>query len=140
MNTFLLQLHSILRWVIILFLLMNIFGLFAGKRNMGWSKLLLISAHLTLVIGIYQYYLKLQELLSLYGSFGAIMKNNVARFWAVEHISGMILAIILITIGHVSLKKSGNTRKTAILYTIALLVILAVVPWPFREGIGRHWF
>jgi hypothetical protein len=52
----------------------------------------------------------------------------------------MLLAIILITIGHISLKKTGNTKKTALFYLIALIVIFAIAPWPFRNVISRPWF
>ena len=140
MYTGLLHLHSLLRWVIIILLIVNIVKLFGGNKVIALSKWLLISAHITLVLGLCQYFFGHMgfELFKAYGA--EVMKIAPLRFWAVEHITGMILAIALITIGHVSLKKTGNTKKTAILYTIAFIVILAVVPWPFRAGIGRPWF
>jgi len=140
MYTGLLHMHNFLRWVIILLLLFNIIKLLSGSIKLGASKWLLISAHITLVIGLYQYFFGNMGF-ALFKEYGSqVMKVAALRFWAVEHITGMIIAIALITVGHVSLKKTGNAKKTAILYIIALLVILAVVPWPFREGIGRPWF
>jgi membrane protein DedA with SNARE-associated domain len=74
----------------------------------------------------------------------AAMKDNVHRFWIVEHITGTILAVLLITIGRGVAKKSmpdaAKHKRSAIIYLIALIIILAVVPWPFRAGIGRPWF
>ena len=140
----LLHLHSFMRWVILLLLVINIIRLFSGNNSINLSKWLLISAHITLLVGLYQWAFGptwgLNSIMTR--GFGEVMKDPVARFFAVEHISGMLIAIALITIGHVSLKKTGNTKKTAILYTIALIIILAVVPWPFREliGSGRTWF
>jgi hypothetical protein len=67
------------------------------------------------------------------------MKDAATRFWAVEHISSMLIAIVLITIGHISLKKGGKPSLTATFYLIALLLILSAIPWPFRAGIGRPW-
>jgi hypothetical protein len=141
MYNFLLGLHSLLRWLILLLLVLNIIRLFSAKgpQKTGSSLLLLIFAHTTLLIGLYQYF---------FGGFGVslfqqgpqVMKDSALRFWAVEHITGMIVAIALITIGHLKLKKTGKARPTAILYLIALILILAVIPWPFREGIGRPWF
>lgn len=140
MYTGLLHLHNLLRWIIIILLLVNIFKLFSGNKSIGLSKWLLISAHITLVIGLYQYFFG-EMGFKLFKAYGAeTMKIAPVRFWAVEHITGMILAIALITIGHVSLKKGGTTKKTAILYTIAFVLIMAVVPWPFREGIARPLF
>src|ERR1700742_4272290 len=113
----LLLIHSFLRWVIIVLLLANILRLFSGRKNLRASRLLMMFSHVTLLIGLYQYYFSetvgLKGLLERMGSFSAIMKDNFARYWAVEHISGMILAIALITIGHISLKRSGKTTRTA---------------------------
>lgn len=141
MYTGLLHLHNLLRWIILVLLVINIIKTFNGNKSLGASKGLLISAHITLLLGLYQYFFGSMgfKLFTAYG-VAEVMKTASLRFWAVEHITGMIVAIILITIGHVSLKKSGNTKKTAILYTIALLLIIALVPWPFREGIGRALF
>jgi membrane protease YdiL (CAAX protease family) len=72
------------------------------------------------------------------------MKDSIQRFWAVEHLTGMIIAIVLITIAKGIAKKNLpdglKHTKTAVMLLVALIIILAVVPWPFREGIGRPWF
>jgi hypothetical protein len=65
------------------------------------------------------------------------MASSAIRFWAVEHISSMLIAIILITIGHIKYKKGGAHKTTLILYILALLLIVAAIPWPFRAEIGR---
>ena len=144
MATGLLHLHNILRWIILIFLIINIVGLFSGKVKLNLSKYLLIFSHITLLIGLYQYYFSetvgLKVMLEQKGSFGAIMQDSFSRFWAVEHFAGMLAAIIFITVGPISLKKSGNAKRTAVFYLLALMVILAVVPWPFREGIARPLF
>ncbi len=141
MYTGLLHLHNVLRWVILIALLLNIFKLLAGNRSIGLSKVLLISAHTTLLIGLYQYFTGPWgfHLISQMG-MGEVMKNSTFRFFAVEHIFGMIVAIALITVGHVKLKKGGATKTTAILYIIALIVILASIPWPFRASVARPLF
>ena len=63
------------------------------------------------------------------------MGNSVARFWAIEHILGMIVAIVLIHIGRVKVKKAASTptayRAAAILFGIALILMLGSTPWPF---------
>jgi hypothetical protein len=141
MTTGLVHLHNLLRWVVLIALLLTIVKLFLKQDALKISKVLLISAHTTLVLGLYQYF---------FGPVGfyfiktmgmaAAMKDKVARFWGVEHISTMLLAIVLITIGHVKYKKGGSPKTTLILYIIALLLIFAAVPWPFREGIARPWY
>ncbi len=135
----LLHLHNFLRWIILLFLLIALVQSFSKKPGLQKTSLwLLIAAHLTLLVGLYQYFTSAvgYKLIQTNG-FSAVMKDSVMRFWAVEHITGMLIAIILITIAR------GKARRgyyPTILYILALIIILAVVPWPFREGIARPWF
>lgn len=136
----LVHLHSTLRWVIILLLLWNIIKLFGGTNSIKQSKWLLISSHIMLLLGLYQYFFG-KFGFAYFKAYGAeVMKIASVRFWAVEHITGMIVAIALITVGHISLKKTGNTKKTALLYLIAFILIMLMVPWPFRAGIDRPLF
>jgi hypothetical protein len=138
MNTGLLHLHNLLRWVVLIALLVAIVSLILKKDSLKASKVLLISAHTTLVLGLYQYF---------FGTVGfffiktmgmaAAMKDKAVRFWAVEHIFTMLIAIVLITIGHVKYKKGGSPKTTLILYIIALLLIFSAIPWPFRAEIAR---
>jgi|ERR1700733_9568992 len=146
----LLFLHSLLRWVILLLALTAIYrsfiGMRAGKPFTAADKktglFLMISAHTTLLIGLYQWMVGpwgLQNILNM--GMAAVMKDPVYRFYAVEHMTGMIIAIVLITIGRgVSKKNIPDTlkhKKTFWFFLVALVIILASVPWPFLTGIGR---
>ena len=79
------------------------------------------------------------HLIELKGGFGEVMKDSFALFWVVEHITAMILAIVLITIAR-GKAKTLNFNAAKWLYLVALILLLAAIPWPFREGIGRPWF
>ncbi len=74
----------------------------------------------------------------------AAMKDKVARFFVVEHTIGMLLAIILVHIMYASVKKNiDDTAKFKKLFwysLISFIIILASIPWPFRELISRPWF
>jgi hypothetical protein len=118
----------------------------AGKPFTAADKkiglFLLIAAHTTLLIGLYQWLtgpLGLATIQSI--GFSAVMKDPVSRFYSVEHMTGMIIAIVLITIGRGVSKKNipdvVKHKKTFWFFLIALVIILASVPWPFRAGIGR---
>ncbi len=137
----LLHLHNFLRWVILFLLIVSLFQAF--RKNSGLQKTslwLLIVAHSTLLLGLYQWFAGDKGLKLIQASgFGNVMKDSVLRFWAVEHMTGMIIGIILITIARGKSKRS-NYSAASWLYLIALIIILASVPWPFREGIGRPWF
>lgn len=140
MYTYILYLHSILRWLILIFLVVNIIAIATSNAKIKYSKWLLISAHTNLLVGLYQYFAGDwgYSLIKQYG-FDAVMKNDTYRFWAVEHISGMIVAVIFITIGHSALKRSNN-KKANMFFVLALILIIAVIPWPFREAVGRPLF
>ncbi len=49
----------------------------------------------------------------------------------------MLIAIILITIGYRK-AKVGNAKGVFTYYLIALLLMLAAIPWPFR-ALGAGW-
>lgn len=137
----LLHLHNLLRWVILLLLLISIFQAFSKNRGLLKTSLfLLIIAHIQFLIGLYQWFAgSFGYNLIKSNGFGEVMKNSSQRFWAIEHITGMLIATALITIARGKVK-IGGYNAASWMYLIALIIILAVVPWPFREGIGRPWF
>ncbi len=147
----LLDVHSLLRWVVLILLFLNIIRHVTAKKRPyeGIDKKLglwlMITAHVMLLIGLYQYFAGNLgfNLFKQYGS--EVMKNSAYRFWAVEHITGMILAIILITMGRAVQHKPVNDKlrhkKALTYYFIALILILACIPWSFRgEDIARPLF
>lgn len=151
MYTGLLHLHNLLRWIILILLVVNIVRHFtaANKPFTATDKklglFLMIAAHTTLLLGIYQWFAGswgFQNIQNL--GMGVVMKDSVYRFWAVEHLTGTLIGIILITLGKGVAKKNFpdavKHKRSAILYLLALVIILAVVPWPFREAIARPWF
>lgn len=142
MESGLLHTHNLLRWIILVLLLVTIFHAFTRNNSIRKSSLwLLITAHITLLVGLYQWFtgnfgLKLIQNIGMKD----VMKTAALRFWAIEHIFGMILAITLITIAR-GKAKVLNYKAASWLYFIALLIILFSIPWPFRtEGVARPWF
>lgn len=149
----LLHLHNILRWVILILLLVAIAKSFSGMNGNrpftnGDKKVglfLMIAAHITLLVGLYQV---------LAGRYGiltnplpegtSIMKNKFYRFFLIEHPVSMLIAIILITIGRGQAKKNisdhAKHKKSFWFYVVALIFILVAVPWPFREVVARPLF
>ncbi len=152
MYNVILELHSLLRWVILVLLLVAIFrsysGMTAGKPFSAADKkvglFLMISAHTTLLIGLYLYFFGPWGFASIRSlGFGEVMKNKAYRFYAVEHIFGMLVAIVLITIGRGVAKKNipdlAKHKRTFWFMLVALVIILATIPWPFRAEITRPW-
>ncbi len=146
--------HSVGRWIVLLLLLFAIFNsLLAGNRPFIKSDnrlglLLTIFADLMLLVGLYLYFVGPwgYKMIEQAGGMGAVMKNATLRFYAVEHIAGMLIAIILIHIGKAQARKpigdKAKHKRTMIFYFLALLIIAVSIPWPFRPevGIGRGWY
>jgi mannose/fructose/N-acetylgalactosamine-specific phosphotransferase system component IID len=142
MLTGLIHLHSALRWVILILLLVSIVQAFSKNGSLQKTSLfLLIAAHITFLLGIFQYFAGDFgfKIIDRVGGFGNVMKDGFARFWVVEHLSAMLIAIVLITMARGKAKKQ-NYGAASWMYVIALILILAAVPWPFREAIARPWF
>ncbi len=117
------------------------------KSDNRLGLLLTIFSDLMLLIGAYLYFVgeRGYKLFATMGSMSAVMKDAYARFYAVEHMAGMLIAIVLIHIGkaqsHKSIGDRAKHRRTMIFYFLALLIILVSIPWPFRAiGIGRGWY
>lgn len=148
----LLHLHSFLRWIILIVLLVAVYRSFADRNKIftpGHRKtglLLMICADVMLLVGLYQWFTGPWGLKSIQANGMAnVMKNSRLRFFAVEHLIGMLIAIILIHTGYSYAKKnipdSVKHKRALLFYGLALLIILVSIPWPFRAvGAGRHWF
>jgi hypothetical protein len=146
----LLQVHSILRWVISVLLVLSIVQSFIGwikHREMreGDVKLWLftmISAHTTLLIGLILLFFGRIGILSAGLPEGVnLMQDKFYRFFWVEHPTGMLLATILITLGRGVVKKQITDplkyKRAFWFFLIALAIIIATIPWPGREIVGR---
>jgi hypothetical protein len=148
----LLHLHSVLRWVILILLLVALFKSFAdrnkaftpGHRKTG--MFLMITADIMFLVGLYQWITGPWGLKSIQANgMGNVMKNANLRFFAVEHLLGMLIAISLIHVGYTYSKKdipdAMKHKRVILFYGLALLIILISIPWPFRTvGAGRTWF
>jgi hypothetical protein len=137
----LLHTHSGLRWVVLAFILLAIIKSFLdmqknkplcpqGKR---FSLFALISTHLQIVLGLVLYFMSPKVEFS-----SSTMSNSILRFYTVEHILGMLIAVTLVTMANRH-AKAENAKKTFWFYLIALIVIFASIPWPFRN-LGAGWF
>ncbi len=132
-----LHLHSILRWALLILLVIAVVKAFSGLRGKkefteGDSKVglfLMMFAHLQLVLGLILYFTEGWAAAPMAES----MSGAEARFWKVEHIGVMILAIVGITIGRIRTKKledaAAKHKVSLIFYGIALILILSRIPW-----------
>lgn len=141
---FMLFFHSLLRYGVLLTVaaagLMHLRGMLQHRPILNMDRAMAIAAvifcHTQLVIGAI-----------LYGmNFSAYsrMEGEVGRFWKMEHLGVMVIAIVLVTIGRALSKRAKEERtkqqRVAVFYLIALALMLWAIPWPFTQlGSGRGW-
>ena len=134
--------HSGTRWLVLVALVTAIVFSYRAMKGGKWSKgpvlAGLVLTHIQFVIGLILYFI------SPYVQFTAeTMKDTLTRFYTVEHISLMVIAIVLITIGYSKAKRqNANQQKGKTVfrfYLIGLILMLVSIPWPFRN-LGAGWF
>lgn len=145
--TFVLFLHNIFRWLILLFALIVLIGSASGMGgnktftpgNKRMALFLMISCDIQLLLGLILYFG--YGWLHILTSNSNVMTNTSLRFFALEHSVAMIIAIVLIHIGYSAVKKNitDKAKFTRLFWftLIALVIIFASIPWPFREAIAR---
>lgn len=141
MYTGLLHAHNGFRWLVLLALVISVvlaISGWLGKRE--WKKtdnlfnlILVIFTDLQFLVGLVLYAFVSPITKAAFQNFGAAMKNPDLRFYAVEHILLMVVALVLIHIGRSKSKKASSPEKkhrtAAIFYTLSLVLILAGIPW-----------
>jgi bacteriorhodopsin len=142
--------HNIIRWAVLLFgvwtLLNALTGVFSKRPfNAGDNRsnlLFMISCDIQLLLGLILYFSN--SWFDRLKDMGNTMKAPYSRFFAVEHMSMMIIAWLLVHIGRASVKRADTDarkhKKMLIFFGLAILLILASIPWPFREQIAKPMF
>lgn len=138
--------HSGLRWLalaLLVFAIVNaILKLKSGKYEKGDKMLNLfamVMLHIQILIGTI-----LSFVTGKISYVEGWMKNPQLRFFGLEHILLMVIAVTLITIGRKKAEKAlepAKKHKTILIwYTIVLVIIFIAIPWPFRTALGGSWF
>lgn len=146
MYQFVLEAHSGLRYVVMLLLigaiLLSLAGWFGNKAFTAGNKRInlftLISAHIQFLLGLILYFI------SPYvrtGDMGSAMKDDTLRYWTVEHIVMMLIAVGLITVGYSKSKKLlydiAKHKTVAIFYSLAFIIIIVTIILSGRPLIGK---
>ena len=143
MYPFVLGVHNIFRWVVL------IAGIVAvGRALIGWfgkkdwtkqdrliGMVFTSSVDIQLLLGVLLYFVfsswGLTAILEKGMSF--VMGQSEYRFFGIEHAFYMILALIFAHLGSALPKKVDDSiikhRRAAIWFSLALLLVLAGVPW-----------
>jgi predicted membrane channel-forming protein YqfA (hemolysin III family) len=149
--TSVLVVHSVLRWLVLLAGVgaagLGVVGAIRGDETGRPHRLanlaFLIVTDLQLLLGLALYAGLSPITWAAFQDFGAAMKNPISRYWAVEHLTGMILAIVVIHVAYAFAKRAKSARNRHIWagagFGVGLLLVIASIPWPFMAA-GRAVF
>jgi hypothetical protein len=145
MYDFILTLHSILRWFVVLAALAAAVKAFAGwSGKTAWSRLddrlgffFTLAMDLQALIGVILYFISpiVHQALA---NVPAALADSSLRFFGLFHVLLMLGAVALAHIGRSRSRKAEGAaakfRTAAIFYGLSILVVLVAIPWPFDFG------
>jgi hypothetical protein len=141
MYTGFLHIHNTLRWLILISLAITLIKYLIGwLGNRPWKKIDNILGivftslmDLQLLAGLILYFFLSPITKMALSDFGAAMKDVDLRFYAVEHFSMMLIAVVLVHIGRAKSKKARTDQAkfkiASIFFLIALVLIITAIPW-----------
>jgi Na+/H+-dicarboxylate symporter len=134
----LLQLHSGIRYLVLILLITVVaMALASISSKKSYKRLddklslwLVITTHTQLLLGMVLYFI------SPFVQFsGSTMKDSTLRYWTAEHVVGMLIAIVLITVARSTAKRmtddTAKFKRLAIFNGLALLIIVLTI---FQSG------
>jgi uncharacterized membrane protein YwaF len=143
--------HSWLRWLVLVALVAGsaaaLHGWLAARplgaadRRLSLAAVIAVDSQLVLGLLLYFWLSPITQL--AFSDAKAAMKQSALRFFFVEHLALMLLAVVVLHVGRVRARKKaddrGKHRTTALTLVFALLLVLAGIPWP-GLGYGRPLF
>ena len=146
-----LAIHSLLRWVVLgvgIFALVRAAGGHRARRP--WTAAddraglwFVVAMDVQFLLGLLLYAALSPMTRVAFADFGAAMANSTLRFWAVEHLFGMVVAVALVHVGRVRARKTADTvrrhRVALLFFGLALAAVLLTIPWPGMPA-GRPLF
>ena len=141
MYPFVLGLHNLLRWGVLLsavaVLALLLPGL-TGRR--AWTRRESLAAsvysglmYLQLFVGLALYLGVSPYMAGILNDFGTALKGSETRFFAAEHVTGMLLAVLFAHLGNVlgqrPLEDARKYRVSALWFGLSLLSVLTLIPW-----------
>lgn len=137
----LLAIHNILRWAVVLTALYALFTYITGwMQNRDFTpsdrragSFYTISMDVQLLVGLLLYGFVSPITRVAFMDPGAAMRDSQLRFFLVEHMMLMVIAVVLVHVGSVMARRGATAqskfKRGAIWYTLGFLAVLAAIPW-----------
>ena len=138
-----LLLHSWVRWIVVIAGLLAVARAIAGMRGgTPWTNsddrgtlIFTIALDVQTLVGLALYAWLSPITRTAFADMGVTMRNPALRFWVMEHLVGMIMALALAHVGRIVIKRkteAGDKHRLAAMFMgVAMVVILLSVPWPW---------
>lgn len=146
-----LMLHSWLRWVVLFLGLWAVVRGFLGTSGQRrWTsaddtagRLFAITMDVQFLVGLLLYGVFSPLTMQALSDMAGAMRNSTLRFWAVEHLALMVVAVVLVHLGRARSRRavadSSRHQSAALFYGMALVAMMLAIPWPFMS-VGRPFF
>ena len=140
--------HSWFRWIALILGIMATFAALtdrsAGQSTTDrWSLFFMMVLDIQMLLGLLLYLVLSPFTASALNDFGAAMRNPALRFWAVEHVSLMFFAVVIVHVGRVLARtaRTPQAKRTRqiVCFSLATIAMIAATPWPGMAN-GRPWF
>jgi len=145
MSSFILILHSLFRWLVVIAALAAAVRAFAGlSGRLTWTRLddrlgffYTLALDVQVLIGVLLYVFSplIHQALA---DLGAAVKDGATLFFTLFHWLLVLVAVALAHIGRRRARKaSGDAarfRTAALFFGLSILVLLVAIPWPFDFG------
>jgi len=150
MYTFLLALHSLFRWLVLISLIYSIYRAYMGytrkdtftKSDNAWRHWTATIAHTQLIIGIILYIKS--PIVQYYWSTHDSSTVFEVFFFSIIHFILMLVSVVIVTIGSAKAKRkttdSDKYKTMLVWFVVTLIIILIAIPWPFSPLSARPYF
>ncbi len=150
MYTFVLGLHSWLRWLALIAGILATFAAFSdrgesgrGRRTEMWGLAFMMLLDIQLLLGLLLYFVLSPFTREAMNDFGAAMRSSGLRFFAVEHVTLMLAAVLMVHVGRMLARKaitsSSKRGRLLLCFALATLLMIIGIPWPGMPA-GRPLF
>lgn len=136
--------HSWLRWAaLIAGLMATVMAATGSSRADRWGLILVTALDLQLLLGLALYLVLSPNTTAIFANFGAAMRDPVARFWAVEHVTLMLFAVVMAHLGRVLARRAAapaaKRKRLLVCFVLSTIAMIAATPWPGMAS-GRPLF
>jgi hypothetical protein len=142
MYTPLLFLHSWVRWAVLLTGVMAVAWAMSGARtrrpytpaDAAAGRRFAMTLNIQFILGLLLYVWASPFTTEAFSNMAEAMRNPQLRFFVVEHVFGMVVALALAHIGSARIKRmtdsAGRHRAALIFFGLALVIVVLSIPWP----------